>query len=749
MEYHSTSVILPSIAKGSLSAFSILKNCHPYRLFKLYNQCHKIPSPIIRSLAKQKLSDLCFKFFKIRPSKNALFSIKLNEALSRNKVKTILFSFLKTLPISHDMILLLQSQTKVAFKSHPKISSLFCNHISWCKKWSERPFPCNCATLIPFLGLDIKAKHVSALGHNMSSIFDHVLHSNLNNVCSPNILSFPEEFLSAFMAYYYNVVDFCEIFKEPITFLPLVPPSNYFKNKAFNRLTDILQSYTPQPPHIVRIIQEFDSFPQTFIPPCHIPTSSQVQKVARFLSGKLVLGAPDKNAGIPDLYCPSILWDHMYTSFWNNIHFQKQPHLSNETLFQHFKFTYESKNWSNIGSFNYQGSAPYPYMNRKFKDLNRTRGIISYFHHPLKDIYFKAAAGLMTCLKALDFFHTNLFNPLQALPTMKLLFLYLNNRFGSETVFHSWAADVKEMYDWLPQADILRAVKWALSYVSKKYRRTSVAVFFKSTKQSRIGKSYLTDEAVNISFQDIFSVCEFEVSNAYFSLNCVIFLQLLGCPQGGPGSPGFSMVVCIFYEHQFRCSIYDHLAFMFFFRYFDDLRAVVIHRSSDITSKSLAFSLLDKLQTQTYHPSMSLVLEECSQNTFKFLEGKFTITNDSLSCIWMSKNFDSLQQHSKMKFFTSQDYFSYSGDKKKIIRLASIMGRLSTLMGYSFTDQDLLKSFGFLLVELFARNFPQKVKKQHESIHTRVHAKIHAFCSTILILHTLFILILVIICSKQ
>ena len=176
----------------------------------------------------------------------------------------------------------------------------------------------------------------------------------------------------------------------------------------------------------------------------------------------------------------------MYTSFWNNIHFQKQPHLSNETLFQHFKFTYESKNWSNIGSFNYQGSAPYPYMNRKFKDLNRTRGIISYFHHPLKDIYFKAAAGLMTCLKALDFFHTNLFNPLQALPTMKLLFLYLNNWFGSETVFHSWAADVKEMYDWFPQADILRAVKWALSYVSKNYRRNSVAVFFKSTNKAEL-----------------------------------------------------------------------------------------------------------------------------------------------------------------------------------------------------------------------------------------------------------------------
>ena len=129
------------------------------------------------------------------------------------------------------------------------------------------------------------------------------------------------------------------------------------------------------------------------------------------------------------------------------------------------------------------------------------------------------------------------------------------------------------------------------------------------------------------------------------------------------------MVVCIFYEHNFRCSISNHLAFMCFFRYLDDLRAVVIHRSSDITSKSLAFSLLEKLQKDTYHPAMTLVLEGCSENTFKFLEGKFSIQNDSLSCLWSSKNFESLQQHGKMKIFTSQDYFSYTRDKKKLFAL--------------------------------------------------------------------------------
>ena len=439
------------------------------------------------------------------------------------------------------------------------------------------------------------------------------------------------------------------------------------------------------------------------------PTCSQILQTRNALGRNLVLGIPDKNSGIPDLYCPSILWKDMYTSFYTNPNFQRQHHLSEQAVLQHFKYTYEANGWSIFGSFREHGSVPYPYKVRKFKDLSRSRSIISYFHHPLKQVFFVAAAGLMTCLKAVDFFHSNLFNPTQALPTMKLLFMQLHNKFDSETVFNTWVADVKEIYDWLPQSDILRAIKWILSYIAKTSRRASVTVFYKCTKKSRIGKSYQHDESVNISFEDIYKICAFEIKNAYFILNNVVFLQLHGCPQGGIGSPGSSMVVCVFYEHQFRCSIYDYLAFIFFFRYFDDLRAVVVHRSSSITSKSLASSLLHQLQNDTYHPSMSLVLEECSQNTFKFLEGKFSIENDSLSCLWTSKNFESLLKFGKLKFFTSQDYFSYTGDKKKVIRLATVTGRLSALLGYSFTDKDIIQSFGYLLVDLFARNYPKKV----------------------------------------
>ena len=70
------------------------------------------------------------------------------------------------------------------------------------------------------------------------------------------------------------------------------------------------------------------------------------------------------------------------------------------------------------------------------------------------------------------------------------------------------------MYDWLPQSDILKAVQWILTYIAKKSRRSSVAMFYKCTKKNRIGKSYQHDEAVNISFENIYKICTFEIKNA-------------------------------------------------------------------------------------------------------------------------------------------------------------------------------------------------------------------------------------------
>ena len=210
------------------------------------------------------------------------------------------------------------------------------------------------------------------------------------------------------------------------------------------------------------LISQLDQYSDSFSSNSPSPSITEVCHAAKTLGSKLLLSAPDKNYGISDIYSPLILWQDIFSSFWDNRNFQKQPHLSIQSVFSHLKYIYAKNKWSDIGKFYSLGSLPYAYVIQKFKDLSRKQNIISYFHHPLKQVYFRAAAGLMTCVKALDFFHTNLFNPLQALPIMKLLYLQLNNAFKSETLFLSMAADVKEMYDWLPQHDVIKTIEWVL-----------------------------------------------------------------------------------------------------------------------------------------------------------------------------------------------------------------------------------------------------------------------------------------------
>ena len=87
---------------------------------------------------------------------------------------------------------------------------------------------------------------------------------------------------------------------------------------------------------------------------------------------------------------------------------------------------------------------------------------------------------------------------------MKLLYLQINNAFKSETSFLSMAADVKEMYDWLPQHDVIKAIEWVLKTVEMRSRRAHVTIFYRSSKLNRLGKSYCPDESVSIPFQKKF-----------------------------------------------------------------------------------------------------------------------------------------------------------------------------------------------------------------------------------------------------
>ena len=101
------------------------------------------------------------------------------------------------------------------------------NFLDFCTAFKE-PLVIHPSALIPLLVLNKNVHDISILGHNTTSVFDNVLHSNMNNVCSPNTKSFLEEFEHAFMTYYHNFLDFCTPFKEPFVIPPPLPTHQIF-----------------------------------------------------------------------------------------------------------------------------------------------------------------------------------------------------------------------------------------------------------------------------------------------------------------------------------------------------------------------------------------------------------------------------------------------------------------------------------------------------------------------------------------
>ena len=283
LDFFASEHTLPKIARGLINTLTVLKGSHPLKLFQLYKSCDQMRSPILQASAKQKLSNLCAELFHIRPTKVISFRINTFEPLSQNKVKTILFSFLKTLPISPDMLSLLQLQTRVIFTGHPKISKILCNHISWCKRWTLNPFPCSCSRIAPLLNITLTASkpHISTLGHDTTSKFDHVLHSNLNNVCVPNIQSFPEQFLTSFLGFYDQVNFFTKTFMEPIMHVTYSPSQHLFKNKAFDRIYSIFSTFNTPPKFVLTLISQLDQYATSFTPYSPSPYISEVNQCCK------------------------------------------------------------------------------------------------------------------------------------------------------------------------------------------------------------------------------------------------------------------------------------------------------------------------------------------------------------------------------------------------------------------------------------------------------------------------------------
>jgi len=594
--------ILPKIAKGSLKPKTVFRNHHPLYLFNAYYLCSRLGKENQTASARSKISEYCKTIFNLRPANKIQLRTLDTPLLRRLEIKKLQKLIIQNLDIDSLTQTLLTTQSSVTLIANKKLKHSLHNHITWCKNWNSEHTPtCSCTYLSKVLKAPLNQdNHISCFGSDIKSQpYKKILTCNANNVCIPSLHLIQKNFLSDLHTYIADLLDFTQKISNYNYNPPTIPT---ITGTPLQRLSVTLQHFTkPNQPFTYHLLRKLENehvlyHKEDSTPTAILPTSDQANLIRNQLKNSLIISSPDKNSGIFDCCCPTIFWNHMKSQYWENTEHFKKLDISPKQFITSCKDSYQKNDWKSFGKIPNRSQPPYVYIVRKFKDTSRIRGITSYYHHPLKKVYHTSASGLMTVLKNIPFAHGNLFSTKEFLPYLKDSYSNIKNSYGKDTTIMTWAADIKEMYDWLlPQNIIITAIKHILQHVQKSSRRFWVSVNIPTPKKSHLGKSHHEKTQINISFEKIFQISCYEIENAIFILNNKLFLQLMGIPIRAIGSPAYCMAFCIFQENFFFDSIYDYQIVFKFFRYFDDLRAILAFSNSDKKSKKLAHKFIDRL----------------------------------------------------------------------------------------------------------------------------------------------------------
>ena len=221
------------------------------------------------------------------------------------------------------------------------------------------------------------------------------------------------------------------------------------------------------------------------------------------------------------------------------------------------------------------------------------------------------------------------------------------------------------MYTFLPQGEILQAIRDLPSYTKSKSRRDSVVISRSSPKKCRLGKSYLEiQDLISISFKELDRIISFDIKNCHVKVDWLILSQILGIPISSPNAPPCSMVICLMDERKFHNSLTLYHPYYRFFRYFDDLRMMLVTKKSDPKNgqtKLRSNYIVKMIQEDCYDENLSLIPEKFKDAKTRFLEGTLSFNAGFFSIIAV-KNYEFRLKNEAPRYFQGKSYDSFSGD---------------------------------------------------------------------------------------
>jgi len=184
----------------------------------------------------------------------------------------------------------------------------------------------------------------------------------------------------------------------------------------------------------------------------------------------------DKNSGMLVACCPIWYEEKMKETFGYDK--PGDPYIQttkDETvIIQEWQAFYE-KHAMRLGPFNKKGKIPHGYILPKFKDLNKTRPIVSYYHHPLKQILNITARAITFLLQTCTTIrHLTLWNTNALVANIQL---QTNTWIDREKYnYRMTTGDIKNMYTMLPPEEQTETIMWLLEQAKPNRRNTYITV---------------------------------------------------------------------------------------------------------------------------------------------------------------------------------------------------------------------------------------------------------------------------------
>jgi hypothetical protein len=221
-----------------------------------------------------------------------------------------------------------------------------------------------------------------------------------------------------------------------------------------------------------------------------------------------------------------------------------------------------------------------------------------------------------------------------------------------------------------------------------------------------------------------------------------MFKLVLGIPQGGSMSDPLSKIYCVYCEHKWRDSIFDHAHFspqsglvslrgfsdsgfaaiaelvptplarssttpllcVYYRRYADDSRSIAHYDADSHVARLVAVALNQLYKRQCYIKPCELEDEE-EGSSFLFLQGRFVFDSRGCHSQYVHKNGASLLARLPRTLRTLQHYWSY-GQSNRALRLATVCGKLCEVRHFSSDRIALVGAVLSLLIEFRSLEFP-------------------------------------------